>query len=1302
MRNKIFKIMGVGLTLVIAMALVMGFAAPAAASPGETINEWYNFDYPGPGADDGWLYDPSIIRVGEITEAIDGTLYVHVQRCIDDLAFDNATGTMTITEFGTSDTGLVVAEIDGDWDGPETDFVAFLNWDNTAGAGTMCISGTITATHLSFTGSMEALGGDLVDWTHVVTDGGFTVEDCGFSITGPYGNFGGWDVEEGYDIYFDGVTNLGSSIFKSTDKGRTWEDTDFPGGWVVDMAASSLDADILYVADGYYVYKTADAGDSWNYVKKDSLEEQLSGACHIPPCCYCGQGYAECCPSCSPPNVYLFTCPITSIDVTYDDSDNPYIFIGTRKHCSGIDLDDPPDDLDFFPGEVYWICEGGYPSNWSGLGLDCYRSGTYDALAVGCAPDWADTNETYVVVTTDDDNGDDFPGDPDDLQTHVVVTTGGPCDWPEYAELLWDCTTPFASAYASRIAFPDDWEDTETLFVGVTDCAYCADDCWEDTTDVWLGCGGDVYMVMDGSAYDMNVLGISTGCIGVEAVDIISLDIEGDTEEARLIAGAFCCNKVYCSEDGGWSWDASDKDPTGAILTYAIWYEDTALAVTSGCECAVSMCCGEDYPCEFWNQISLIGTSMGCVRWIDHSPGYVCGDTETMFMLTNWNWFYYWGDSDYCCFPCQMCGTDSHPTCYDETQSVWRYDGTYWERVYSSTIAGANACCEYDPDDPSGCTHAGDIFWRLQVSPDFNTTNAVYLWNGCFEMWRTTDAGCSWTKLTFPCAPRPCIRTAVVIDEDTVIAGGLWDCGDCCDAALGYVYKTTRHGARPWSEYEFDATHEGEVISLALEPGYEDPGSVLLGDDESGVYISEDGGETWDLVGDCKTVLEETEDAWVIFDPGYATNHIIYAAAGYAIARCQVDFDADWADQTWELICDHGGYAYGIQAAGDTALYVLDGIEIRECEDVEDPCCSDGVADYGGVLRSLNPDAEDASDVIFERLANGLPLSEAEPYRLWLTCDTSDEGCAENVLWAIDDYHCENIWVWEDTLAAPVVLAMPIDAQKLGKTDQATLSWNSLCGADCYEVALWKYCAECPDERLDVALALDCAPDECCIACAPTAVENLCACPAGKCVCTSDTCIVVSEDTTGTALERGTEYHWQVRVCLCQPFLSKWSEERTFMTALVPVVELCSPVCGGQDIILTPNFSWDEVDGATGYDIELATTQTFTAGVVRGSSTVNAWVAPEPLEYATTYYWRVRAKKDGLFSDWTVCIFTTMAEPVEPPPPVTITPAPPAPQVNIPPAEMITPNWIYAIIGIGAALCVVVIVLIVRTRRPPA
>jgi uncharacterized membrane protein len=42
----------------------------------------------------------------------------------------------------------------------------------------------------------------------------------------------------------------------------------------------------------------------------------------------------------------------------------------------------------------------------------------------------------------------------------------------------------------------------------------------------------------------------------------------------------------------------------------------------------------------------------------------------------------------------------------------------------------------------------------------------------------------------------------------------------------------------------------------------------------------------------------------------------------------------------------------------------------------------------------------------------------------------------------------------------------------------------------------------------------------------------------------------------------------------------------------------------------------------------------------------------------------------------------------------------PEPVVDITPADQTIPNWIYAIIGIGAALAVVVVVYIIRSRRP--
>jgi hypothetical protein len=70
---------------------------------------------------------------------------------------------------------------------------------------------------------------------------------------------------------------------------------------------------------------------------------------------------------------------------------------------------------------------------------------------------------------------------------------------------------------------------------------------------------------------------------------------------------------------------------------------------------------------------------------------------------------------------------------------------------------------------------------------------------------------------------------------------------------------------------------------------------------------------------------------------------------------------------------------------------------------------------------------------------------------------------------------------------------------------------------------------------------------------------------------------------------------------------------------------------------------------------------------------------PVDLAYGTTYFWAVRVilPVAGPLSFGT---FTTVEEPVEPPP-------------------VVTPAWVWVLIAIGAVLVIVVIVLIFRTRR---
>jgi len=1145
MKSKIHKIMGLAVTLGIVLTFVVALlpAAPVAASPAETLNEWYKYGYPKAGSAGDWFRegayaeDEAIVETGEITESKDGDLYVYVE---------------TVGPAETSSTHY---------------YRIFKS-----------------------------------------TDGGHSWAATGYE-----------DVE---------ITCTGSL---------------YAPGHVFDMVCSSIDNDILYVTDGYYVYKTDDGGETFTLVAQASLEEQLEGECGD-----CSDDLRR----------------ITCIDVGYDDDETPYVYIGTRANE--------------YPGSIYYIAEGTFSAVWTEIDLSCYGTG-YECFSIGVDPNFADNFEWYAVVSRNE-------------ETHVVKGVGGTCP-VEFAELLWDCEVPFQIKAASRIAFPDDFEDSETLFVGVVDEEPCS------------GPGGDVYLVVDGDATDLNVAGIDPaegGCVGDEPVDIISLDIKGAADEAELIAGPWCDTNVYYSSDGGWSWDASVKDPTGEEMTYVIWYKDTALAATAGCEAAVSQACVSDDVKdvgESWNQISLIDTHIDMVRWLGFSPGYKkCeAGSETMYMVT-----YDHGDG-----------------CSD-TVSVFRNDGTWWERVFLAEDGG-----DYGAYDAEAMP-----FWYLEVSPDFLDTNVVYLTNGLFEIFRTTDAGCSWNRLPFPCEDNYWIRAMTVIDEDTVIVGGVLDEGDPT------VWKTTNHGTRKWKAYELP-TGAGIPWMFALAPGYEDPGSILLGDDAwygeggSQVFLSEDGAETWALVGDCQDVLGFVPDnpfedygfkTYVAFDPGYPTNPNadMYAAAGEMIARCKIDTDEAMADQAWaEIFClpdcpDYGPhypelYASGIAVTGDTVLYVTSGEDVETLIQPGEGECEDTSFINGGVMRSLNPDAKDADKVVFEQLVDGLTFEDTtvdpvidgtELRRLWLTCDTSEDGCAENFLWSLEKLWADgvdNVWVYEDTLAFPVALTTPVEGQTIAKTDEVTLSWNALCGADCYEVSLWS-CPDCP-EKVYIDLSkyakdfMKCHPvDD--VICGPELEWP-------DDVCTKETCIIVD------GLDAGTTYYWSVRVCQGNPHLSKWSEERSFTTAMlaVPFAELCSPPCGAQDIVLRPSFSWGPVTGATGYEIQVATTETFTAGVIRGSSTINAWVLPPPdLEYATHYYWRVRAVKDGIYSNWTYCEFITMPEPVPPTPPVVVEEVPPAapPVIQIPPAQMITPTWIYAIIGVGAALAIVVIVLIVRTRRPPA
>jgi hypothetical protein len=208
-----------------------------------------------------------------------------------------------------------------------------------------------------------------------------------------------------------------------------------------------------------------------------------------------------------------------------------------------------------------------------------------------------------------------------------------------------------------------------------------------------------------------------------------------------------------------------------------------------------------------------------------------------------------------------------------------------------------------------------------------------------------------------------------------------------------------------------------------------------------------------------------------------------------------------------------------------------------------------------------------------------------------------------------------------------------------------------------------------------------------------------------------------SVSTTNLVYAPGTTYYWKVRAS--GPVTSPWSATRSFTVSGTIPFGIISPASGGTEVSLTPTLMWTAYAEALSYELQIAEAgdDEFITPIQSKSvlTTVYAIPADIALEYSTSYLWRVRAVTGEPYlvgkvvviptGPWVISAFTTMAEPVEPTPPVVIQPTPPTETdvvvVEVPVSEPqpIPSYLLWTIIGIGAVLVVALIVLIVRTRR---
>jgi len=221
-------------------------------------------------------------------------------------------------------------------------------------------------------------------------------------------------------------------------------------------------------------------------------------------------------------------------------------------------------------GGIYLLDEGQMIPGWANTAL-----GNYDAFAVAFSPNYPADRQLVAVVTGGTDT--------------YVTTKIGTAGWGTTignARLDKDNSgipTPVAVTNSAAIAFPSDYDASSAdynLFIAI---------------DVGSN-NGDVYRINpteapgNSSATDLN---IGTD-YGLSNVDITGLAVDGNGNDAILLAGAARSAQIYSSTDGGRDWAKSRKEPTGGSKTYVLIAPDfsssgKAYVATSGNESAISI-----------------------------------------------------------------------------------------------------------------------------------------------------------------------------------------------------------------------------------------------------------------------------------------------------------------------------------------------------------------------------------------------------------------------------------------------------------------------------------------------------------------------------------------------------------------------------------------------------------------------------------------------------------------------------------------------------------------------------------------
>jgi len=620
------------------------------------------------------------------------------------------------------------------------------------------------------------------------------------------------------------------------------------------------------------------------------------------------------------------------------------------------------------------------------------------------------------------------------------------------------------------------------------------------------------------------------------------------------------------------------------------------------------------------------------------------------------------------------CGTSQSPgEALDESAVSASLDGNKWRQMGLIDTAFQLADIAVTPDSEflfvtSSSTFGPEGVWRsfsdllgeswervltmdtdtnaviVRLSSDYDDDHTLYAAElGGEQIAVSHNQGRTWEWCRRP--PGLVVDLAVE-DEDTVYAA----------LPGGAITKSTDGGWR-WDD-PIETSLSG-INMLTIANG----GTILVGGRNGDVAYSTDGGESFTEISEALGSGEG--DVQVVADANFPENGITYAATNLpdeGLWRYTIGVSDEWEqlDKDITELAERQRIS-GLAAGPEGTLYAL---RLEPASDTT-----------GGMTRWLYPSCPRCTDFEYDFINFSLPNDVSfDPTAVFpntvsyiqLSWDPD-----ETQVWSIDTTE-QRIYRFRDTLCkrgpdleSPEDAAViPLGPCPCDRPPSLTLDWEELSDVTEYEIAVYL--------RQDPAIQVWSGHS-------------------------SYNGIIATSGDDPASLSSGTTYYWKVRSD--EPIKSSWSEMSSFALALVEISGLY-PTPGATGVPVRPVCTWDSAGQNTSYEFVLARDNQFTNVLVSmtgmNALTSTSWSCDRELDYSTIYFWKVRPVSSSSQGGWVTGVFTTEAAPQTPDPaaqtPVTAQ-APPSPASSIPPYLL----WI--MVGIGIALVVSLLVLIVRTRE---